>query len=142
MAALFFSREQLGIGTIAYSFSVGFFIDFYCLCLSKFELSNALAVRVMCLLLGQVVLSIGAALLIELRLGVNGLDALLLTLERKTHIRYVYLRTAVDAMYALLGFLFGGIVGLGTVLSILSTGYLVSLFRRSRLRKHSGIREN
>jgi len=141
-AALCFSRELLGIGTIVYSLSVGFFIDFYCSGLSALELGNVLAVRVLCLLLGQVALSAGAALLIELKLGVNGLDALLLALERKTRIQYVYLRTAVDAVYALIGFLSGGIVGLGTVLSILSTGYLVSFFRRLSLRKHSGRHEN
>lgn len=130
-AALILARNKLGVGTVIYSLTVGFFIDLYCGVLSRMPVGDLLTVRIVCLTAGQIVLSMGYALLIELKLGVNGLDAILLYLETKIHLSYKYLRTLADALYALSGFLLGGVIGLGTIVSILATGYFIAVFRNS-----------
>lgn len=133
--AFILARDKLGVGTIIYSLSVGFFIDLYCILLKWMPVGDGLPMRIMVLALGQMVLAMGFAVLIEVKLGVNGLDAILLFLESKFGFSYKYLRTLADALYTLGGFLLGGVWGWGTIVSILVTGYFIAAFRGSTFLK-------
>ncbi len=70
------------------------------------------------------------ALLIQLELGMNALDALLYRLQAVTGLPYAGLRTTVDVSYVAVGTLLGGTFGVGTVCSVLLTGTMVSWLTR------------
>lgn len=129
--AFLFAKKGLGLGTAAYILLLGFFIDSYNILFNLF-LPPALSttVRLLFFFIGQLAIPLGFALVIQVKLGTNGLDALLLALEKKSRISYRMLRTVADVLFTLLGALLGGVVGLGTIISMLTTGLLVSLFRR------------
>lgn len=131
IVALLFAKKGLGMGTIAYILLLGVFIDGYGQLLNLLRLPElSVLVRILFFTVGQLAVSLGFALVIQVKLGTNGLDAILLTLEKKLPISYRVLRTIADVIFTLLGALMGGLMGLGSIISMLTTGVLVSMFRK------------
>ena len=131
LAAAIFARGNLGAGTIVYALTSGYFIDFYRWVLSPLSLGeNPFLFRFLGFALGQILLSLALAILIQLRLGMNALDALLTRLSQSTGISYAILRTGADLTYVVVGTLLGGTFGIGTILSVLLTGTMIKAFTR------------
>lgn len=131
LAAALFARGNLGAGTIVYALTSGYFIDFYCWVLGPLSLGTGLLpFRFLGFAVGQVLLSLALAILIQMRLGMNALDALLTRLSQVTGISYAILRTGADLSYVVIGTLLGGVFGVGTILSVLLTGTMIRLFTR------------
>ena len=129
LLALFAAKENLGAGTLVYAVCSGYFIDFYYWILGPFQLGELDFIWKLSLyFVGQLLLSFALALLIRFRLGMNALDALLYRAEALTKIPYGVLRTGCDLLYTVFGFLLGGIFGVGTLVSVFTTGFLVRLF--------------
>jgi uncharacterized membrane protein YczE len=139
--AFFFAKKRLGIGTFVYILLVGGFIDGYGMLFDLIKFSDlSLPSRIASFALGQLALSVGFALVIHVKFGTNGLDALLLVIEEKLTIPYRTLKTVADILYTLAGALMGGVVGLGTVVSMLTTGLLVSTVRKYLQKKEEIVR--
>lgn len=125
--AFVFARKNLGAGTIFYALVSGYFIDLYGIILSPFQLGEQIMIiRVLAFFVGQFCLSLGLALLIQLELGMNALDALIYKIQDKTKISYRIMRTCIDCSYVVIGTCLGGVFGIGTVYSVLLTGSMVS----------------
>lgn len=125
--SLLFARGNIGLGTIAYALFSGYFIDFYSWLLEPLQLgNNAIGYRVIGFAIGQISLSLALAALIQMKLGMNALDALLYKINKKSSVPYSVLRTITDISYVLLGTLMGGTFGVGTILSVLLTGTMIS----------------
>lgn len=123
------ARRNLGAGTIVYALSSGYFIDAYRFLLAPLSLGEmALAARFLSFAAGQIFLCLALALLIQLKLGMNALDAVLCKLSERTRLPYAWLRTAADLSYVIAGILLGGVFGIGTILSVLLTGTMVKWF--------------
>ncbi|MEG0962149.1 MAG: hypothetical protein RR139_00400 [Lachnospiraceae bacterium] len=138
LVALVVARKNIGVGTIAYALLSGYFIDFYCWVLHPLQMGqNHFAIRFLGYFLGQLCLSLALAILIQLSLGMNALDAVLHKVHEKTKLPYAVLRTGTDFTYSAVGTLLGGTFGVGTVISIASTGFLISCFSKAiqRLQK-------
>ena len=69
------------------------------------------------------------AILMQLRLGMTALDAVLVKIEKATRIPYLFLKTGADLLLITGGILTGGIFGAGTVFSALVTGILIAKFK-------------
>ena len=129
LAALAIARTNTGIGTIAYALLSGYFIDFYRLLLVGLDLqSYPLIYKFLFFAVGQICMCLAFALLIQLKMGMNALDALLYKAEQHSGISYAILKTATDIFYVVIGTLLGGTFGAGTICSILLTGTMVSKF--------------
>lgn len=129
--ALLFAGKGLGIGTVAYVLLLGTFIDIYGMLFDLlWVFTPTLPLRLVTVVLGQLSVSLGYALVIHARLGTSGLDAVLLELERRLSIPYRVLRTIADIIFVLAGALMGGIIGIGSALSMLTNGFMVSFFRK------------
>lgn len=125
--ALVVARKNMGLGTVVYALTSGYFIDLYCWLLAPLQLASlGFTARFALFAVGQCCLSLALALLIQLELGMNALDALLYRLQAATGLSYAGLRTAVDVSYVAVGTLLGGTFGIGTVCSVLLTGTMVS----------------
>lgn len=121
------AKENLGLGTVVYALVSGYFIDFYGYIIEALKVNeNVMAVRVLSFIIGQCCLSLGLAILIQLKLGMNALDAVLYKIQEKSKLPYAGLRTACDISYVILGTLMGGTFGIGTICSVLLTGTMVS----------------
>ena len=127
LAALIFARGSIGIGTIAYALLGGYFIDFYRFLFAPLALGEAaLPIRIFAFCVGQLFMSLGFAVLIQLKLGMSALDALLYKAEQRFHIPYAVIKTTLDISYVIAGTLMGGTFGPGTIVSVLLTGFMVS----------------
>ena len=121
------AKENLGLGTVVYALVSGYFIDFYGYVIEVLKVNeNVMAVRILSFIIGQCCLSLGRAILIRLKLGMNALDAVLYKIQEKSKLPYAGLRTACDISYVILGTLMGGTFGIGTICSVLLTGTMVS----------------
>lgn len=130
--ALLIAKKNMGAGTIVYAVFSGYFIDFYSWILTPLQLSEKIfIIKILIYLIGEVLFAFALALLIRFKLGMNALDALLYKIEEKTKIKYSMLRTGTDFVYTVIGYLLGGVFGIGTVISILFTGTLVGIFAKN-----------
>ncbi|GAA0085926.1 membrane protein [Clostridium sp. CTA-7] len=127
--AFLIARNNLGIGTIVYGLLAGFFIDFYRGIFSQFELASmGIQYAVLVFLIGELCMSLAIAILIQLKLGMTALDCLLVKFKEHFHISYAFLKIGIDIFYVVIGTSLGGIFGIGTIISAMVTGILVSKF--------------
>lgn len=130
-------KQRPGIGTILNMILVGFYVDFFLARLSGLVLTGFIA-QLSCLLVGVVLFGTGVAVYISANLGAGPRDGLMLGLSRLTGRSIRFVRTVMEVTVLIIGFLLGGTVGIGTVISALGVGPVVQFTMRliDRL-KHS-----
>lgn len=124
--ALIVSRKNIGWATIVYALSVGFTMDYFEKLLQPLQIQNAdMITRLICVCLGQICFGITYALLIKYRRGMNQIDAISYAIVDKTGISFKWVRTGMDALLLTSGWLLGGVVGVGSIIAMTTTGVLV-----------------
>lgn len=126
----FFARDKIGFGTIFNMVAIGFLVDFFSW-LYSFILppDPPLAVKIFCMLLGVGILAFTAALYMYPQLGVSPYDSIGFILIRLLpHAQYRWCRVCYDILAVLIGFAFGGAVGVGTVITAFCMGPLIKFF--------------
>jgi len=124
--ALCISRNSIGWASVVYALSVGWFIDIYGYLYSILSIhSLTFMSRIVYILVGQACLVVAYSLLIKHREGMNQMDAIATGISKKTSIGYKYVRTGMDAVFLVCGWFMGGVVGIGSVLTMMTTGFLV-----------------
>lgn len=118
-------RQMPGLGTIANAVWIGVATD---LTLSTTPEQHDLLPRAGLLLGGIVLNGIAGALYIGSQLGPGSRDGLMTGLHRRTGISLRVVRTTLELSVLVIGWLLGGVVGLGTVLYALAIGPLVQFF--------------
>lgn len=117
-------RQPFGIGTVINTLSVGVLID---LALWILPGPDALAWRWLMLLSGIVVTGLGIGLYIGAGLGTGPRDGLMTGIAARGHALWL-VRTVIEVTALALGWVLGGIVGIGTVLFALGIGPLGHFF--------------
>lgn len=121
--ALFIAREYIGWCTIAYGLLVGSFIDFYDQLLLSYHIAEMnVFIRILLIIIGQLFIVLTFAILIKYRNGMNQIDAVSYGLEKYTSISYKTIRTGFDVLFIVAGWLLGGVVGIGSIFTMLTTG--------------------
>jgi uncharacterized membrane protein YczE len=133
LVAFIFARNYFGVGTVLSALLTGFVIDLaytIIIFILTFVGDSNLIISIICFILGQVIYSYGLSTLIKCHLGMNSLDSLLTMISTKTNSSYKYLRISADLLLVFIGWMLGGVVGIGTVCSILFTGILIDCFKK------------
>jgi uncharacterized membrane protein YczE len=126
-------RQQLGIGTILNTLSIGFIAN---LGLAWIPDQHALAPRVGLLALAIVGFGLGGGLYIGCGLGPGPRDGLMTAITARGY-RLWIVRTVIECSVLVVGFLLGGKVGIGTVVIALTIGPLTHAgLRRFHLPVH------
>ena len=121
--------KNMGVFGIIYSLLVGYVIDFFLAKLGVFNIASAhILVRVLVVVGAQLFLTLSYALLILLDLGMNPLDAMAYGLADRLNKDYRFTRIAMDITMFTIGFLLGGIAGVGTLFAVATTGPIVSFY--------------
>ena len=114
-------RERPGIGTVSNVIVVGLAVD---AALAVLPEPEALPLQILCMVSGIVLNAVATALYIGAGLGPGPRDGLMTGLAKRGYsIRLV--RTVIEVVVLLAGWLLGGTVGVGTVLYAISIGPLV-----------------
>jgi uncharacterized membrane protein YczE len=117
-------REKPGLGTIANSFAVGLVAD---ATLGILTGPDVMWQRVVLMVGGVVLNALATALYIGSQFGPGPRDGLMTGLHRRTGLSIRVVRTGLEVTVVAIGWLLGGVVGIGTVLYTLSIGPLVQL---------------
>lgn len=92
--------------------------------------ASPMVIRILTMILGCVILSVGMALVIasDAGTGPNDLVAVILT-DKLQRFQFRTVRICCDLFFIITGFLLGGTVGIGTVVAAFLVGPIVQVFR-------------
>ncbi|WP_129310394.1 hypothetical protein [Streptomyces sp. L2] len=120
-------RQRPGLGTVSNVFAVGLSMDGT---LALVPDAHGFAVRIPLLLAGIVLNGAATGLYIAASFGPGPRDGLMTGLHRRTGRSIRLMRTSIEVVVVVTGFLLGGTIGVGTLLYALSIGPLAQLFLR------------
>ena len=138
--SLLADRRNIGIATFINLFLLGYITQFTYETLQLWLPSPSLPIRILCLLIGIVVICFGSALYMTANLGVSTYDAVAIVLSGKWKLgQFQYVRICCDLVCVALGvgiFLLSGgtlaqvpaIAGIGTVITAFFMGPLIQFF--------------
>ncbi|MDO5516405.1 MAG: hypothetical protein Q4F66_02550 [Clostridium sp.] len=125
---LFTEKNRINIGTLICVVGVGPIIDLGVKVISYFPVENCnLIVKMLLVLLGCLIIAVGFCILSASNLGVAPNDIIPFILQDKTKAQYRTVRITMDAVLLVGGFLLGGVVGIGTIISMLATGPFIQV---------------
>lgn len=122
-----FDRKKMGPGTFITIAMVGPILDFFHgILVDLFPVeTTAIWIRVIILTAGIVLYAAGLGIAIGCDLGVGPFSFPPIFLARVLRVDLKYTQIATDAMFFVAGVLLGGVVGLGSIVSVLATGPLM-----------------
>ena len=121
-------RSYLKIGTALCMLFGGPIIDVFTRLLQPLFDGAGMGFRLAALVAGCVILACGMTVVIRSDAGTGPNDLVALVISDKTRFRFSLTRVAVDALFALCGFLLGGTVGLGTLICMFLVGPVAGIF--------------
>lgn len=129
LVLLIADRTYVKLGTIICMICGGPIIDMYTIILDP-VLGNlsALAGRLIMLVAGCVILAYGMTIVIKSDAGTGPNDLVAVVISDKLHSRFGITRIAVDVCFVAVGFLLGGLVGIGTIICAFCVGPVASYF--------------
>lgn len=135
-------RHNIGIATFINLFLLGYITDFTYKSLQKIIVDPNMIVRLLCLLIGIVIICFGSAFYMTADLGVSTYDAIAIVMSGKWKMGpFKFVRIGTDLVCVIAGvslfILAGGqwkdiptIAGIGTIITAFFMGPLIDLFNR------------
>lgn len=138
--ALIFDRHYIGIATFINLFLLGYITQFTFNLLQKIIVNPSIVTRIICLVVGIVIICFGSAFYMTADLGVSTYDAVALIIVNTWKIgKFQYIRIVTDLVCVILGCILfvvaGGtfkdiptIAGIGTIITAFFMGPLIEYF--------------
>ncbi|GAA0077486.1 membrane protein [Clostridium sp. CTA-5] len=125
---LLVDRKRINIGTFICLIGVGPVIDFSIKIFSMLPIdSYNIIIKALLIVLVQFIIAVGFSILSATNLGVAPNDIVPFIIQDKTKFQYRWIRMSLDATYLIVGFLLGGKVWIGTIISMLTIGPFIQL---------------
>lgn len=127
---LFTTKGYIKPGTVICAFCGGPIIDFFNWLISPFvNDASPFFLRMLIMLAGCIILSVGMSIVINSQAGTGPNDLIAIVIADKLpKIQFRFVRMACDIFFIIIGFLLGGVVGIGTVAAAFLTGPLVQFW--------------
>lgn len=127
---IIWGRKLIGLGTVVNALFLGYAVTFfYNLITSVIDAPQQMLMRVLTVCIGVIVASLGISMYQLTKQGVAPYDSIsLIMADRWKKIPYFWCRMSNDAVCALICWLAGGIVGLGTLVGAFGFGPFVQFF--------------
>jgi uncharacterized membrane protein YczE len=123
------NKERVGLGTLLNIFAIGLFLDGI-MALGVIPVASGTASGIAMLIAGLFIIALGSYFYIDSGFGAGPRDSLMVLLSRKTRLAVGLCRNIIEFSAALAGWLLGGMIGIGTVVSVIVTGLCVQLVFR------------
>lgn len=124
-----FGGRNLGFGTLANMFLVGYSIDFFSWIWAKIVpegLFDSTVVKIVVLVPAIVVFVFAVAVYMDMNMGTAPYDALSIIISKRLpKVPFKVVRIIFDAIVTMIGILFGGTLGIVTVLMVLALGPVI-----------------
>ena len=118
--------EKLGFGTISSMLLTGIFIDIV-LFIDFIPVADNIFAGIVMLITGLFFISFGSYFYIKSAFGVGPRDNLMVVLARKIKIPVGVWRCIIELLVTVSGWLLGGMVGIGTVISVVAIGFCIQI---------------
>ena len=115
-------RERPGIGTLTNLVIIAYALD---LTASHVATPEDPLGRAALMVGGVLAIGVGSALYLTTGLGPGPRDGLMTSLHRHLHVSVVYVRLALEITVLVVGWLMGGVVGVGTAFFALTIGFSI-----------------
>lgn len=126
---LFVDRTYVKLGTLVCMFCGGPIIDVFTLLLKNvINSESGMVLRIIANILGCVILAYGMTIVIKSDAGTGPNDLVAVVISDKSHAKFSIIRVVVDVCFALIGFLLGGTIGIGTVICAFVVGPVAGIF--------------
>lgn len=135
-------RELPKIGTFMNMIFVGLFIDFFNWIIPD---PYSYSMQLIDFVLGIVLIAVGAGIYISANLGAGPRDSLMLFIVEKFSCSITVARTIMEVVVAIVGYLLGGPIGIGTIIMAFALGPIIQItlrYSRILLRKCLGIKQD
>ena len=116
--------EKIGIGTLLNMLLIGFFLDLL-LAIGLIPKVESVLVGIPLLILGLYVISLGSYFYIGSGFGAGPRDSLMVALTRRLGWPIGLIRSLIELAATILGWVLGGMVGIGTLISGFAIGFCV-----------------
>jgi len=120
------SGEKIGLGTIVSMVLTGIIIDLIILS-DVIPVATNIAVGITMLVFGLFILSVGTYFYIKSAFGAGPRDNLMVVLNRKTRFPIGVCRGLVELSVTIIGWFLGGMVGIGTLISVVAVGFCIQI---------------
>jgi uncharacterized membrane protein YczE len=137
----FIDKKRVGIGSVANGVLVGASANFFMPIVN--QLNENFTLRIIMLIIGILLVSIGIGIYVSAGLGEGGFDAWMMFAADKLKKEVRFVRITMDICLVAIGTLFGGSIGLGTLIATLSYGPIIQFtlnimnkFRRQTRTNH------
>lgn len=118
--------EGVGWGTVLNMIFIGVFLDII-KAMNVVPVANNLFTGIIMMFIGIIVTAIATVLYLGAGLGSGPRDGLMLALNKKTSKPVGVLRTCIELSALICGWILGGNVGIGTVISAFGLGYAIQI---------------
>lgn len=127
-----FGKKYIGFGTLANWFLLGYFVDLFVWIfgLLGWGTPDSVVFRGMILLTGIVLVALSLSMYQSADIGSSPYDCLAPIMRDYTPIPFFASRVLIDGTAALVAFLAGGTIGVGTIFVFLLIGPITALFNR------------
>lgn len=126
---LIFARNKISLGTFLAVFGSGLFLDIANIFIKNLAIETLpFIVRIVIVPISCVIIAIGFSIQKTANLGVAPHDEIPFLIGEFTKVQYRWIRISLDVTYVLVGFLLGGVFGLGTIVATLLIGPSIQLF--------------
>lgn len=129
IALLFVDKSYVKIGTVVCMFFGGPIIDFFTALLQGFINSgNPFVIRILTLVLGCVILAFGMTIVMGSDAGTGPNDLVAISISDKLDKPFGITRTICDVAFVVVGFVLGGVFGIGTLICAFLVGTVAEKF--------------
>jgi uncharacterized membrane protein YczE len=115
-------RERPGVGTVANLVIIAYALD---LTATNVATPASAAWRAVLVVSGVGAIGVGSALYLTTGLGPGPRDGLMTSLHRHLHVSVVYVRLSIEVVVLIIGWLLGGVVGVGTAFFAATIGFAI-----------------
>lgn len=109
-------------------FLIGVFMDFWLLVAFAGVDALSMPVRAMMLVAGVLIIALGITFYLQANFARNPIDSLMMAIKMRTGKSLAFSKTIMEVSVLVIAFLFGGPIGLGTVIVAFGIGTLIQLF--------------
>lgn len=117
-------RQRPGIGTVLNAIIIAAAIEYS---LPYLPAPEQWALKIVETVAGILLVGLGSGLYLIANLGPGPRDGLMTGLQRRTRLPIAWVRMSIELVVVLLGWILGGVVGVGTILFAIGIGWSVSL---------------
>lgn len=131
ISTCFIDKRNIGICTVIHAVTVGILIIFASLFITPLKLAKqSLFVRCLGVLLAELYFCFGFASMQKLSSGIATADAFIYGIIEETHLSYIKIHFIFDSVYFIIGYLLGGIIGVGSIVYVLASGWITFQIRK------------